>query len=198
VTAATRKKAASPRRGKKQAGGRPAWADGPGPEPPPVPEWRLARERPKLLEGFAVGDSVRVDREPGATFKVTGFVVPVHEDDPALANGPWAELFGGPSGMGQHRCVFVGRLRGTKRVHETHRRSDKDAEAAEARRTAPRGDKEWGGKLRDLRKAAGLTQAQLAERAGLHHGLIPRLEGGSRGVTDAELEALAAALDGLR
>jgi transcriptional regulator with XRE-family HTH domain len=38
----------------------------------------------------------------------------------------------------------------------------------------------FGGKLRALREAAGLTQAQLAERAGMHLHGITKLEQGDR------------------
>jgi transcriptional regulator with XRE-family HTH domain len=49
-------------------------------------------------------------------------------------------------------------------------------------------------RLRELREAAGLTQAQLAERAGLHlHGLT-KLEQGQREPAWATVQALSAAL----
>jgi len=50
-------------------------------------------------------------------------------------------------------------------------------------------------RLKELREAAGLSQSQLAERAGLHlHGLT-KLEQGDREPSWASVQALAQALD---
>ncbi|OAI51859.1 hypothetical protein AYO44_16870 [Planctomycetaceae bacterium SCGC AG-212-F19] len=52
----------------------------------------------------------------------------------------------------------------------------------------------FAARLRELREAAGLTQAQLAERAGLHiHGLT-KLEHGDRKPAWETVQALGAAL----
>jgi transcriptional regulator with XRE-family HTH domain len=50
------------------------------------------------------------------------------------------------------------------------------------------------GRLRLIRKRRGLTQEQLAERAGVTHGTISRLETGKLGASQALLIDLAAAL----
>ena len=49
-------------------------------------------------------------------------------------------------------------------------------------------------KLKTLREAAGLTQGQLAKRAGLHLGAIFKLEQGVRDPSWATVQALANAL----
>jgi transcriptional regulator with XRE-family HTH domain len=49
-------------------------------------------------------------------------------------------------------------------------------------------------KLKRLREAAGLTQPQLAERAGMHQFGVAKLEQGLRQPTWATVQALAAAL----
>jgi transcriptional regulator with XRE-family HTH domain len=49
-------------------------------------------------------------------------------------------------------------------------------------------------KLRHLREAAGLTQTQLAEKAGMHRQGIAKLERGEREPTWATVQALADAL----
>jgi transcriptional regulator with XRE-family HTH domain len=48
--------------------------------------------------------------------------------------------------------------------------------------------------LKSLRASAGLTQEQLAERAGLHLGAVFKLEQGRREPAWATVQALAAAL----
>jgi transcriptional regulator with XRE-family HTH domain len=52
----------------------------------------------------------------------------------------------------------------------------------------------FGGALRAAREAAGLTQAQLAERAGLHLSAITRFEQGWREPSLSTAAALAKAL----
>jgi transcriptional regulator with XRE-family HTH domain len=52
----------------------------------------------------------------------------------------------------------------------------------------------FGVRLRELREAAGLTQAQLAERAGLHPQGVVKLERGEREPAWSTLLALADAL----
>ncbi len=49
-------------------------------------------------------------------------------------------------------------------------------------------------KLKSLREAAGLTQRQLAERAGLHLGAIFKIEQGGREPAWATVQALVRAL----
>lgn len=51
-----------------------------------------------------------------------------------------------------------------------------------------------GRKIQELRKAAGLTQVQLAERAGLPQSHISRLENAEHSATNLTLEKLAGAL----
>lgn len=51
-----------------------------------------------------------------------------------------------------------------------------------------------GARIRDARLAAGLTQVELAERAGVHEITIVRIETGQQQATVATLTALAAAL----
>jgi transcriptional regulator with XRE-family HTH domain len=53
---------------------------------------------------------------------------------------------------------------------------------------------DFGPRLRELREAAGWTQAQLAERAGLHAQGVVKLERGEREPAWSTLLALAAAL----
>lgn len=50
-------------------------------------------------------------------------------------------------------------------------------------------------RLRALRKEAGLTQEELAERAGVTHGTISRIERGKIALTEDMRFKLAAALD---
>lgn len=58
------------------------------------------------------------------------------------------------------------------------------------------GGSEFGGVLRQLREARGLSQSALAARARLDRSYINRLEAGERGVpAPAAIEALARALD---
>ena len=52
----------------------------------------------------------------------------------------------------------------------------------------------FAGRLKGLREAAGLTQGQLAERAGLNQFGVAKLEQGVREPTWATVQALAAAL----
>ena len=49
--------------------------------------------------------------------------------------------------------------------------------------------------LTDARKAAGLTQAELAGRLHCHQSMIARIESGQRRIDVAELVILARALD---
>jgi transcriptional regulator with XRE-family HTH domain len=53
----------------------------------------------------------------------------------------------------------------------------------------------FGRNLRELRERSGLTQAQLAERAGLHPQGVVKLERGEREPAWATVVALAEALD---
>jgi transcriptional regulator with XRE-family HTH domain len=53
---------------------------------------------------------------------------------------------------------------------------------------------EFGNRLRELREAAGLTQRQLAEQAGLHLQGVVKLERGEREPAWSTLLALAKAL----
>ncbi|HYT92782.1 MAG TPA: helix-turn-helix transcriptional regulator [Gemmataceae bacterium] len=52
----------------------------------------------------------------------------------------------------------------------------------------------FAGRLKELREAAGLTQQQLAQRAGLHKLSVAKLEQGLREPSWATVQALAAAL----
>jgi transcriptional regulator with XRE-family HTH domain len=52
----------------------------------------------------------------------------------------------------------------------------------------------FAARLREIRLSAGLTQAALAEKAGLHHMAVVKLEHGSREPAWATLLALAEAL----
>lgn len=52
---------------------------------------------------------------------------------------------------------------------------------------------QFGSRLRDLRKSKGLTQEQLAEKAGLHYKFIGRVERG----TDIKLSNIAKLANGL-
>jgi transcriptional regulator with XRE-family HTH domain len=54
---------------------------------------------------------------------------------------------------------------------------------------------DFGPRLRELREAAGLTQVQLAERAGLHPQGVVKLERGEREPAWSTVVALCAALD---
>ena len=51
-----------------------------------------------------------------------------------------------------------------------------------------------GDRVRELRAAAGLTQAQLADRAGLHRTFVGSVERGERNVALLSLRRIAAAL----
>ncbi len=51
-----------------------------------------------------------------------------------------------------------------------------------------------GDRVRERRAAAGLTQAQLADRAGLHRTFIGSVERGERNVALLSLRRIAAAL----
>lgn len=51
-----------------------------------------------------------------------------------------------------------------------------------------------GDRVRDLRTAAGLTQAQLGERSGLHRTFIGSVERGERNVALLSLKKIAVAL----
>jgi len=51
-----------------------------------------------------------------------------------------------------------------------------------------------GDRVRELRVAAGLTQAQLADRAGLHRTFIGSVERGERNVALLSLRRIAQAL----
>jgi DNA-binding XRE family transcriptional regulator len=65
-------------------------------------------------------------------------------------------------------------------------------------RPMPRGSVRWaervGKTIREKREAAGLNQAQLAERAGLTQSHVSRLESASHVATNMTLEKIAAAL----
>ncbi|UCD84172.1 MAG: helix-turn-helix transcriptional regulator [Deltaproteobacteria bacterium] len=52
----------------------------------------------------------------------------------------------------------------------------------------------WGGKLRELRKMRGMTQEELAEKAGLHWKFIGEVE---RGDSDIKLGNIARIANGL-
>jgi transcriptional regulator with XRE-family HTH domain len=52
----------------------------------------------------------------------------------------------------------------------------------------------FGVRLRELRAKAGLTQAELAAKSGLHRQMIARFELGTRGPSWESAVALAAAL----
>jgi transcriptional regulator with XRE-family HTH domain len=49
--------------------------------------------------------------------------------------------------------------------------------------------------LRELRKSRGLTQEELAEKAGLHRTYVGSVERGERNVTIDSMDRLAKALD---
>ncbi len=53
----------------------------------------------------------------------------------------------------------------------------------------------FGTQLRRLREAAGLTQEDLAERAGIHRTYLSDIERGGRNVSLINIERLAQALD---
>jgi transcriptional regulator with XRE-family HTH domain len=61
---------------------------------------------------------------------------------------------------------------------------------------------DFGGRLRELREAAGLTQGQLAERADLHVQAVVKLERGERepawGTVISLCDALAVSCDEFR
>ena len=54
---------------------------------------------------------------------------------------------------------------------------------------------QFGGRLREMREAAGLTQVQLAQKAGLHPQGLIKLERGERKPAWETVIALATALD---
>src|SRR5438046_1815979 len=56
------------------------------------------------------------------------------------------------------------------------------------------GDESFSGRLKRLREAAGLSQSQLAQRAGMHRLGVAKRERGLRGPTWATVQALARAL----
>lgn len=56
---------------------------------------------------------------------------------------------------------------------------DGDIPRRRAKRADRRAAAAFGAKVRELRTAAGLTQAQVAERTDLHPATISRLEGGT-------------------
>ncbi len=55
--------------------------------------------------------------------------------------------------------------------------------------------KEFGKRVRDLRKAQGLSQEDLAERAGLHYTYIGGVERGERNLSLKSIEMIADALE---
>src|SRR3954470_14387477 len=55
-------------------------------------------------------------------------------------------------------------------------------------------DNAFGNRLKRLRETAGLTQAQLAERAGMHRFGVAKLERGERQPSWATVQTLARAL----
>lgn len=57
------------------------------------------------------------------------------------------------------------------------------------------GRRAFGRQVRDLRRARGYSQEDLAERSGLHRTYISSLERGQRNVGLDNVHALAAALD---
>jgi transcriptional regulator with XRE-family HTH domain len=60
-----------------------------------------------------------------------------------------------------------------------HGGPDDDIPRRRAKRAERRTAAAFGAKVRELRTAAGLTQAQVAERTDLHPATISRLEGGT-------------------
>jgi DNA-binding XRE family transcriptional regulator len=52
-----------------------------------------------------------------------------------------------------------------------------------------------GTNIKQRREEAGLTQASLAERAGIHRTFLNQVENGRKGITTAVLVRLAVALD---
>jgi len=54
---------------------------------------------------------------------------------------------------------------------------------------------QFGGRIRELRRARGLSQEQLAERAGLHRNYVGGIERGERNVAIVGIAKLAAGLD---
>ena len=52
-----------------------------------------------------------------------------------------------------------------------------------------------GANIKKRREEAGLTQAHLAERAGIHRTFLNQVENGHKGITTAVLVRLAVALD---
>lgn len=61
--------------------------------------------------------------------------------------------------------------------------------------TAQRVQRDFGQRLRQLRAAAGLSQAELAFRAGLHPTYVSGVERGQRNVSLVNIHELARALD---
>jgi hypothetical protein len=141
--------------------------------------------RSEEMDGWRAGDTVRLDGEPGATFRVKGFT------DPGNGGKPWADLYGGQAGCGQWRSVALDRLRDTRRKADRTR-----ADRAPTReKTAPGGSQELADAVRLGREALGWTRGALAEATGLHYGLLTRIEAGTRGVSDDERAALGAAIE---
>ena len=68
------------------------------------------------------------------------------------------------------------------------------SERAQAAREGLVGGQAFADRLRDIREAAGLSQAQLAEKAGMHRFGVSKLEQGLRAPSWATVQALAAAL----
>jgi transcriptional regulator with XRE-family HTH domain len=56
------------------------------------------------------------------------------------------------------------------------------------------GDGTFAARLKELREAAGLSQSQLAERAGMHRFGVSKLEQGLREPSWATVQAIASAL----
>lgn len=54
--------------------------------------------------------------------------------------------------------------------------------------------KQFGGKIRNLRKEKGISQEELAFRSGLHRTYISDIERGSRNVSLKNIEKIAKAL----
>ena len=55
--------------------------------------------------------------------------------------------------------------------------------------------KEFGSKVRELRKSRGLSQEKLAEKAGLHYTYIGAVERGEKNISLQNIEKIAKALD---
>jgi hypothetical protein len=158
---------------------------GPAPEPPPVPEWRTARQRVEELGGFRAGQRVEVTREDGL-FTIQSFTVPAHPDDPATE--PWADLYGGKKGEEMLRSFRLDRLVDPATV-------DAKPGADHARQAvAPKPVPGEGSTIRERREAAGKSRGDLARAADLPYGLLTRIEGGTRGMTPDEAKTIDNAL----